>query len=339
MRSLSSIFVSLVLLTPFFALAQTTPSLEELYAGGPDAPVINALDYPDEESWYRATEAKFSWELPGDIFAVAVELFSLPNQEPIKSFRPAISSYTIPAKDLIEGTQYLSVQFKNEEKWGMYSFRKIKIDNTPPTLFPIKVKAAADSSKGTVLYFEAEDLLSGVSHYEITVANAPPEKISLEEATRGHWLTLTSMEPVTIKVVAYDKAGNIADTLATIYPTEALGLSSKNTLGSVSENPASVLVALMSTIMLLLLGYLIYERQRYAHALRNLREETEEVHTKLMKIFTALRIEIFNQINRIDKKPRLTKNEKEAVTGLHKALEVSESLLAKEVKDIKKLLY
>ena len=56
------------------------------------------------------------------------------------------------------------------------------------------------------------------------------------------------------------------------------------------------------------------------------------------KIFSALRDEIYDQIVTITKRPRLSAKEKEAVEGLHQALEVSETLIEKEISDVKKIL-
>ena len=56
------------------------------------------------------------------------------------------------------------------------------------------------------------------------------------------------------------------------------------------------------------------------------------------KIFSALRDEIHDQIVTITKRPRLSKKEREAVEGLNQALEVSETLIEKEISDVKKIL-
>ncbi len=56
------------------------------------------------------------------------------------------------------------------------------------------------------------------------------------------------------------------------------------------------------------------------------------------KIFSALRDEIYDQINAITKKERLSKKEREAVEGLNQALEVSETLIEKEITDVSKIL-
>jgi hypothetical protein len=51
------------------------------------------------------------------------------------------------------------------------------------------------------------------------------------------------------------------------------------------------------------------------------------------KIFSALRDEIYDQINLITKRKKLSAREKEAVEKLTQALEVSETLIEKEVKE------
>ena len=56
------------------------------------------------------------------------------------------------------------------------------------------------------------------------------------------------------------------------------------------------------------------------------------------KIFSALRDEIYDQINTITKRKRLSAKEKDAVESLTQALEVSETLIEKEINDVKTIL-
>ena len=59
---------------------------------------------------------------------------------------------------------------------------------------------------------------------------------------------------------------------------------------------------------------------------------------KWKKIFSALRDEIYDQIGTITKRKRLSKSEKDAVKGLNQALEVSETLIEKEINDVNEIL-
>jgi hypothetical protein len=84
--------------------------------------------------------------------------------------------------------------------------------------------------------------------------------------------------------------------------------------------------------------YLFYERKRWRGEEEKLRREVREIQDQMEKIFSALRDEIHDQIVTITKRPRLSKKEREAVEGLNQALEVSETLIEKEISDVKKIL-
>ena len=69
-----------------------------------------------------------------------------------------------------------------------------------------------------------------------------------------------------------------------------------------------------------------------------LRRETREIQDQMEKIFSALRDEIYDQINHITKRKRMSAKEKEAVESLTQALEVSDTLIEKEISDVKSIL-
>ena len=56
------------------------------------------------------------------------------------------------------------------------------------------------------------------------------------------------------------------------------------------------------------------------------------------RAFRALREEVQEQIEHLDKKPGLTKGEKEVRDKLQDALNISEEFIRKEIKDIEKEL-
>jgi hypothetical protein len=339
MRALSFGFFVTIILIPGSALAQeieVTP--EEAYAGGPAAPIISSSDLPDPDKWYQPRDAVFTWQLPGDATAVATDLVSSPNTEPQTAHRPPIDSVTMAAADWQEGVQYLAVQFRNAEKWGWYSTYKVQIDGTPPDAFAVTVTPHTGHQSGVILRFAASDALSGVSHYEVR-AGTQVSRVLPPETTGGYFIPLTGSASQNVEVVAYDQAGNMQATTVTVVPVPPPRVNPQtDPLAFVAEDPAPVLLAIMAGLLLLMFGYLVYERQRYSHGLSELRSETDDVQTEMLKVFGALREEIYDQINAIDRKPRLTKKEQEAVTGLNKALAVSEKLLAKEVKDLKKII-
>lgn len=334
-----ALLVYLVALPSFVSAQVNETNLEELYLGGPSAPVIQSADYQNQEEWYMAKDVTFSWALDPEVVAVAAEITSDPNVEPMETFRPPVNSILLQADDWEEGTQYINVQFKNAEKWGPYTSYKVKIDNTPPLPFTISVSEHKGSQRGVIVSAETNDELSGLSHYELSINGEIPQRVSIEEARRGYFVLIASEGTKTVRMTAYDEAGNLRSAtvpILSLAPVEANPAS--DPIGYVTDEPASILVAVMAGLMLLIFGYLVYERQRYEVALTAMTRETEEIQTQMLRIFSALREEIYDQIGAINRKTRLTKKEKEAVDGLGKALSVSEKLLNKEIKDVKKLL-
>jgi regulator of RNase E activity RraB len=81
-----------------------------------------------------------------------------------------------------------------------------------------------------------------------------------------------------------------------------------------------------------------HERRILKDKEEKLRRETREIQDQMEKIFSALRDEIYDQINHITKRKRMSAKEKEAVESLTQALEVSETLIEKEISDVKSIL-
>jgi predicted RecB family nuclease len=91
-------------------------------------------------------------------------------------------------------------------------------------------------------------------------------------------------------------------------------------------------------VIVLQFFYVWYERKQTRIKEEKLRKETREIQDQMEKIFSALRDEIYDQVNMITKQKRLSKNERAAVEGLTQALEVSETLIEKEISDVKSIL-
>lgn len=337
----SWLFIFTILaLAPAVVAAQSADSaMAEAYIGGPAAPMVRSGEFPDQSTWYRSEDAVFSWELTPEITAVSAELSDEPAIEPQKTYRPPVSSIAIGADQLHEGVQYLLVQLRNAEKWGMYAAYKVMIDDTPPAPFSISLAEQNGERSGFLATFETTDAASGLSYYNVSINGSFVGRVDPGTAARGYFIPVTAAGAETLSIQAVDNAGNIREAAASIYAvTPPLIDPTDDPLGYASAEPAAVLAAVMAALLLLIFGYMVYERQRYAHDLRRLREETGEIETEMLKVFSALREEIYDQINAINRKPRLTKKEKEAIDGLNKALLVSEKLLQKEVKDVKKIL-
>lgn len=307
----------------------------------PRAPEVGSVTFLDPEVWYNKLDGVFTWELPFDVKAVAAEIATSSTNEPSNVIDPPVEEFVVSAENLVDGIQYISVQFQNQVGWGAVTNRKVQIDTTPPEKFVINVQVGTTPSSFPLLVFEARDVTSGIDHYEMTIAAAEPIIVTPDEAKLGYLLRELEDGTYTVKVVAFDKAGNTIESSVPVLITagwikpseEAVKVSFWSFLTGVN-----ILIALLVLTVILQFGYIIYERKQYRKKEEKLRKETREIQDQMEKIFSALRDEIYDQINNITKRPRLSIKEKEAVEGLNQALEVSETLIEKEINDVKKIL-
>ena len=307
----------------------------------PRAPEVGSVTFLDPEVWYNKLDGVFTWELPFDVNEVAVEIATSSDNEPTTVIDPPVEEFAVSAENLVDGIQYLSVQFKNQVGWGAVTNRKIQIDTTPPEPFTINIQAGTTPSSFPLLVFAANDATSGIDKYELTIADKEPVTVTPDEAKLGYLLKELEDGTYTVKVTAFDKAGNRTDSsvpvLITAGWTKPVAEEAQASLWDLFTG-TNVLIALLVLTIILQFAYIIFERKQYRKKEEKLRKETREIQDQMEKIFSALRDEIYDQVNNITKRPRLSAKEKEAVEGLNQALEVSETLIEKEINDVKKIL-
>ncbi len=332
--------------TPTPTESEPTDDREAIIFGDPPrAPEVGSQAFLDAELWYNITDGLFTWELPFDVNVVAVMIATSSDNQPEKTedavYDPPIEEFAINKDTVVDGVQYLSIKFKNQVGWGTVLNRKIMIDTTPPEEFAIDVRVSNSPTGFPQLNFEAVDVTSGIDYYEMTIADNEPIKVTPDEAKVGYLLKELEDGTYTVKVVAYDKAGNVREasvavqiTAGWIKPVEVVV---ETTIWDYFTT-RNIVTTLLLTIILLQFIFLWYDRKQNKLREDKLRRETREIQDQMEKIFSALRDEIYDQINLITKRPRLSKKEKEAVEGLNQALEVSETLIEKEINDVKSIL-
>lgn len=307
----------------------------------PRAPEVGSQTFLDPSVWYNTKEGLFTWELPFDVNAMAVEIATSSDNEPEEIFDPPIEEFAISEENVSDGVQYLSIQFQNQVGWGAVLNRPIRIDTTPPEPFEIDVQAGTSPSSFPLLKFAAKDETSGIDLYELTIADREPVVITPDEAKLGYLLGELEDGTYTATVVARDKAGN--ETTASVPVLITAGWQPEEETEEETTfwsfiTPGNVLILVLVLLVVGQFAYMIYDRRRMRAHEEQLRKEAKEIQDQMEKIFSALRDEIHDQINDITKRKRLSKKEKEAVESLNQALEVSETLIEKEVNDVKKLL-
>lgn len=316
-----------------------------IFGDAPRPPEVGSQVFLDPNIWYKETEGVFTWTLPFDVNAVAVELTDDPENKPQENkeaiSEPPVEEFFV-TKDIIkDGIQYVSVNFKNQVGWGAPMNRKLQIDTTAPEAFVVNVRAGNSPDSFPLLNFEAGDNTSGIDYYEMTIADQEPIRITPDEAKLGYLLKELEDGTYTVKVLAFDKAGNSRESSAAVLITAGwIKPAELVDEGSFWDffTAINLFIILLITIIGFLVGYLWYNHKRLKEREEKLRRETKEIQDQMEKIFSALRDEIYDQILSITARKRLTPKEKEAIEGLTQALEVSETLIEKEINDVKAIL-
>jgi hypothetical protein len=316
-----------------------------IYGDPPRQPEIGSQTFLDPDVWYSGTNGVFTWTLPFDVNAVAVEVTNDPENVPQDNedavIDPPVEEFAVSSENVSDGVQYISINFKNQVGWGAVTNRRLKIDSTPPEPFAINVRAGNSADSFPLLNFEAEDKTSGIDYYELTVADKEPIRITPDEARLGYMLKELEDGTYTVKVIAADMAGNVREssvavliTAGWVRPVEVIEESSFWDFFTATN----LLIIFLIVIILLQFVYTWYEHRIAKQTEEKLRKETREIQDQMEKIFSALRDEIYDQINGITKRKRLSEREKETVEQLTQALEVSETLIEKEIGDVKTIL-
>jgi heme exporter protein D len=316
-----------------------------IFGDPPRAPEIGSQVFLEPENWYRVTDGIFTWTLPFDVNAVAIEVATSSDNDPAANqqaiLEPPVDEFRITRDLVVDGEQYLSIRFRNQVGWGVTLNRKLLIDTTPPDPFEIIVQPGTTPSAFPLIIFEAEDETSGVAYYEMRIGDKEPFRVTPDEARLGYLLRELEDGTYTVRILAFDRAGNSREStkavLITAGWTKPVEVQDKKSFWDFFT-PSNLLIMLLLVVIVLQFIYIWYERKILRQKEDKLRRETREVQDQMEKIFSALRDEIYDQINAITKRKRLSKNEKEAVEGLNQALEVSETLIEKEINDVKAVL-
>ena len=326
-----------------------TPTEDEeetlTFGDPPRAPEIGSQTFLDQDEWYTSTEGLFTWSLPFDVNAVAVEISTSSDNVPYENedaiFDPPIEEFQVTADNTTDGVQYISIAYQNQVGWGTVLNRRIQIDTVPPEPFDITVVPGRSDDSFPTLRFEAEDSVSSIDYYELYINDREPVVITPDEARLGYLLGALEDGTYTVRVVAFDRAGNSTEATTPVLITAGW------TPPQEEEDDWSIwdiltglnlLILILLIIIGLLIVYIWYERKWAAEREEKLRRETREVQEQMEKIFSALRDEIYDQVNDITKRKRLSAKEREAIEGINQALEVSETLIEKEINDVKSIL-
>lgn len=295
-------------------------------------PFATSSVFVSDDIWINVVEGEMTWMVPQGVSKVAVGIATSSNTEPDRSYPPSLTSFSLNGNVLHDGEQYFMLQFKDDRGWGEVFRRRIRIDTIPPEPYTLAVTMNGTSSIPLFLDSRATDTLSGIDHVDLKIDNHEPISISPSDIS-AYPLPNLSHGTHTILVTAYDKAGNAREetlSIAMIEPTPTSRVSDE-----INAPLKDLILLLLLLLSLSLLWVMIENKKRATNKEKKLIREAREVEDQSQKIFSALREEIYEQIGSLSQKKRQTKKEKEVIEKLENALSISETLLEKEIKDVR----
>lgn len=176
-------------------------------------PGIFSETHPDQNKWYRNPNPSFSWDKIEGAEGYSYQLNDDPYGEPDNTIDTESSS--ISFEETEQGTQYFHLKAKKANVWGGTSHFKIMIDKTVPSQFKPYLEHFSFASGYLLIYFNTQDLLSGIDYYQVRLADYTDS----ENIVWSGWLQeespfrLSTEKKGTFYVFvrAFDKAGNFQE--------------------------------------------------------------------------------------------------------------------------------
>jgi hypothetical protein len=188
--------------------------------GAVEVSVVSST-HPAPESWYKETEATFSWQLQeGE--TVTQYLFGFddkPDSDPTQYLSPNTSEKTIT--DIEDGVWYFHLKGKRTD--GTFTdtvHQKVQVDATIPNpIAPTLSLIQFEEDESTELSFGTTDETSGILGYQVSLNQNPyfdaASPLTIDGMRAGTYL---------VEVKAIDLAGNevFGSTSMRVYPTGTL---------------------------------------------------------------------------------------------------------------------
>ncbi len=168
-------------------------------------PVIISATHPNQDLWYKETEAQFKWELKESINGVSIAFDQKQYTDPGSTSDGLFGEKTYTADK--DGHWYLHLKFEDASRWGTIAHYRVNIDTVPPLAFEVAV-SDAPIGEWPELSFETTDELSGLSKYLIYIGNLDQDAHELASDKNIFQITGINAGTHTAVVKAIDKAGN-----------------------------------------------------------------------------------------------------------------------------------
>jgi hypothetical protein len=185
---------------------------------------VISITTPDETKWYNTLTPTFTLVPPPGVISIRMSYNADPNGLPKYVYPPTTTQKQY--KKIADGVWYYHVQFKTKNGWGPVITKKFKIDTSKPKVsIEQKMIKTASSTASVQFKFGAIDQLSSVNHYNVQVDGRVPFVWSGNQSQIYDPLNMSSGTH-TIKITAYDNAGNFASASTSfVIPEKGVALS------------------------------------------------------------------------------------------------------------------
>lgn len=205
-------------------------------------PSIYSSSYPDQGAWYSAVKGVVGFRFPNGSGAIQTLLDGNPYSAPTISYRPPVYSKEI--SNLSDGVWYFHLRYQLNGEWSNSVHYKIQIDTSAPKGLIIETKSVPG---GVNLTLKAEDSLSGMDRYEIVVDDSKiVRKVTSQEASQPVLLANLASGEHSVKVMAFDKAGNKSE-MSRLFQVESLSAPTINEISSPLDLGQKILISGSST--------------------------------------------------------------------------------------------
>jgi hypothetical protein len=300
------------------------------------APILSSPTHPDQTKWYQNKDLSIIWNLSSAPTAWYFAFDNNPETYP-NSLLPADTSVfnQIISED---GLWYFHLRYLATSGASAVAHYRIGFDATPPEPFSIEV-IKFDNSNQPTLRFETYDQTSGIDRYELKLDDKeviflPTGEFALEHPFTGNF---------TAQVTAIDKAGN-SNQRSALIEFSPLTYASLDTIKILSPQflPLSFWIVVYYVIVILLLFLfllflLLWFRRKKRQEEEKYNQEVGELAASVDFGFSTLRRDILSQIDEIWKKQKfynLTDDEKIKMKKLETDLDIVETYIKKELKDV-----
>lgn len=162
---------------------------------------ITSRSHPNQNTWYNKGDLQLHWDLEDRTeysYLVSLDSTAIPDNNSNKPTGQLMWLGDVTIEGLTNGIYYFTLKRVGESEISRY---RAQIDTTPPSWIAIEVnEGVPETRRQAFATFLARDELSGISRYEVTIDDNPPETVLAPYILPIHYSRIV--------ITAYDKAGN-----------------------------------------------------------------------------------------------------------------------------------